>query len=173
MARRAVCSSAEFNYRRTSAVQGVASERTFKQPPEGVGASVRRSRPRGSVAKQAGIPRHPKAPPMTHLQASASAGLDGARFRMKAARAAGSLRGFEKSDDLSTARNSDKAIGSLDGAGAGDHGQPYRFGRRPRTSVPYPARPAQRWFNTRQYARLLVLRGRRRDTQDLDLRPAV
>lgn len=48
------------------------------------------------------------------------------------------------------------ALGSLDGDGAGDHDQPYRFGWRPRTSAPYP-------FNTRQYARLLVLRGRHRD----------
>ena len=44
-------------------------------------------------------------------------------------------------------------IGSLDGDSAGDHDQPYRFGWRPRASVPYP-------FNTRQYARLLVLRSR-------------
>jgi hypothetical protein len=43
--------------------------------------------------------------------------------------------------------------GSLDGDGAGDHDQPYRFGWRPRASVPYP-------FNTRQYARLLILRSR-------------
>jgi hypothetical protein len=43
--------------------------------------------------------------------------------------------------------------GSQDGQGAGDHDQPYRFGWRPRASVPYP-------FNTRQYARLLVLRSR-------------
>jgi hypothetical protein len=41
--------------------------------------------------------------------------------------------------------------GSLDADGAGDHDQPYRFGRRPSASVPYP-------FNTRQYARLLVFR---------------
>jgi hypothetical protein len=46
--------------------------------------------------------------------------------------------------------------GSLDGEGAGDHDQPYRFGRRPHTSVPYP-------FNTRQYARLLVFRSRLQD----------
>ena len=46
--------------------------------------------------------------------------------------------------------------GSLDSDGAGDHDQPYRFGLRPRASHPYP-------FNTRQYARLLVLRGRVRD----------
>jgi hypothetical protein len=42
---------------------------------------------------------------------------------------------------------------SLDGSGAADHDQPYRFGRRPRSSATYP-------FSTRQFARLLVLRGR-------------
>jgi hypothetical protein len=47
-------------------------------------------------------------------------------------------------------------FGSRDGDGAGDHDQPYRFGSRPRTSVPYP-------FNTRQYARLLIFRGRVQD----------
>jgi hypothetical protein len=47
----------------------------------------------------------------------------------------------------------DGVVGSLDGIGAGDHDLPYRFGRRPRSSVPYP-------FSTRQYARLLVLRSR-------------
>ena len=41
--------------------------------------------------------------------------------------------------------------GSLDGSGAGDHDVPFKFGRRPRVSAPYP-------FSTRQYARLLVLR---------------
>jgi hypothetical protein len=48
------------------------------------------------------------------------------------------------------------SAGSLDGAHTADHDQPYRFGRRPRASAPYP-------FSTRQYARLLVLRGRVRD----------
>jgi hypothetical protein len=48
------------------------------------------------------------------------------------------------------------AVGSLDGAGAADHDQPYRFGRRPTAGVPYP-------FSTRQYMRLLVLRGRVQD----------
>jgi hypothetical protein len=48
------------------------------------------------------------------------------------------------------------SAGSLDGADTADHDQPYRFGRRPRASAPYP-------FSTRQYARLLVLRGRVRD----------
>jgi hypothetical protein len=47
-------------------------------------------------------------------------------------------------------------LGSLDGDGAGDHDQPYRFGWRPRASVPFP-------FNTRQYARLLVFRSRLQD----------
>ena len=47
-------------------------------------------------------------------------------------------------------------IESRDGVGAGDHDQPYRFGWKPRASVPYP-------FNTRQFGRLLVLRGRVQD----------
>jgi hypothetical protein len=50
----------------------------------------------------------------------------------------------------------DGRVGTLDGLGAGDHDQPYRFGWRPRGNVPYP-------FNTRQYLRLLVLRGRVQD----------
>ena len=49
--------------------------------------------------------------------------------------------------------------GSLDGDGQGDHDQPYRFGWRPRASVPYP-------FNTRQYARLLVFRSRVQERLD-------
>ena len=57
---------------------------------------------------------------------------------------------------LSSAPNTRSILGSLDGNGAADHDQPYRFGFRPRVSAPYP-------FNTRQYARLLVLRGRVRD----------
>jgi len=50
------------------------------------------------------------------------------------------------------------SIGSLDGdgAGAGDHDQPYRFGWRPRASAAYP-------FNTRQFIRLLVMRSRLHD----------
>jgi hypothetical protein len=58
--------------------------------------------------------------------------------------------------------------GSLDGDGAGDHDQPYRFGWRPRTSVPFP-------FSTRQYARLLVFRSRlqeRTDSQSVPRRAA-
>jgi len=52
--------------------------------------------------------------------------------------------------------NTSPVIGSLDGDGAADPDQPYRFGFRPRASAPYP-------FNTRQYARLLVLRSRIQD----------
>jgi len=52
--------------------------------------------------------------------------------------------------------NTDDRVGTRDGLGAGDHDQPYRFGWKPRASVPYP-------FNTRQYGRLLVLRGRVQD----------
>ena len=51
---------------------------------------------------------------------------------------------------------SDALAGTRDGVGAGDHDQPYRFGWKPRANVPYP-------FNTRQYGRLLVLRGRVQD----------
>jgi len=51
---------------------------------------------------------------------------------------------------------------SLDGVGAADNDQPYRFGWRPSTSTPYP-------FSTREYARLLVLRSRLRDRRE---RPA-
>jgi hypothetical protein len=47
----------------------------------------------------------------------------------------------------------DASAGSKDGSGAGDNDQPYVFGRRPRTSAPWP-------FTERQFARLLVLRGR-------------
>ena len=47
-------------------------------------------------------------------------------------------------------------IATHDGTGAGDHDQAYSFGRRPTSMAPYP-------FSERQYARLLVLRGRVRD----------
>jgi hypothetical protein len=47
-------------------------------------------------------------------------------------------------------------IGSQDGSGAGDNDQPYVFGRRPNARAPFP-------FTERQYARLLVLRGRVQD----------
>lgn len=43
--------------------------------------------------------------------------------------------------------------GTLDGGGAADHDQPFRFGRVPTSLAPYP-------FSTRQFARLLVLRSR-------------
>jgi hypothetical protein len=43
------------------------------------------------------------------------------------------------------------AEGSQDGTGAGDHDQPYRFGRRPRANAPFP-------FSTAQFVRMLLLR---------------
>ena len=43
--------------------------------------------------------------------------------------------------------------GTLDGSGAGDPDMPYRFGRRPNVSQPFP-------FSTHEYARLLILRSR-------------
>jgi len=54
------------------------------------------------------------------------------------------------------AEQSGLPLGTRDGEGAGDHDQPYRFGRRPCSENPFP-------FNTRQYVRLLVLRGRLRE----------
>jgi hypothetical protein len=50
--------------------------------------------------------------------------------------------------------------GSKDGSSAGDNDQPYVFGRRPRAIAPWP-------FTERQYARLLVMRGRFMETDRL------
>jgi hypothetical protein len=47
-------------------------------------------------------------------------------------------------------------VGSRDGIGAGDHDQPYRYGTRPTCAWTYP-------FTSRQFAHLLVLRGRIQD----------
>jgi len=52
--------------------------------------------------------------------------------------------------------------GSKDGSGAGDNDQPYTFGRRPRAIAPWP-------FTERQYARLLMVRGRFMDQKDRPL----
>jgi hypothetical protein len=43
--------------------------------------------------------------------------------------------------------------GTLDSSGAGDHDQPYRFGRKPSAMQPFP-------FSTHEFARLLIVRGR-------------
>ncbi len=48
---------------------------------------------------------------------------------------------------------SSQRTGSKDGLGAGDHDEPYRFGRKPRTDVMFP-------FSERQFARLVVFRSR-------------
>ena len=53
----------------------------------------------------------------------------------------------------------DSGLGSKDGSGAADNDQPYTFGRRPRAVAPWP-------FTERQYAHLLILRGRVKDTSD-------
>jgi hypothetical protein len=59
------------------------------------------------------------------------------------------------------------SCGTRDGDGAGDHDQPYCFGWRPRSGVRYPRAPLQRGrtphqrgFNTREYARMLVMPSR-------------
>lgn len=51
--------------------------------------------------------------------------------------------------------------GSKDGRSASDNDQPYTFGRRPRASAPWP-------FTERQYARLLLVRGRFMETGLID-----
>ncbi len=59
------------------------------------------------------------------------------------------------------------ALESLDGLGAGDHDVLYVFGRLPRATAPFP-------FSTREFARLLILRGRLRThpVDRLDAPPA-
>ena len=47
--------------------------------------------------------------------------------------------------------------GSKDGSGAADNDQPYTFGRRPRAIAPWP-------FTERQFAHLLIMRGRLADS---------
>lgn len=47
--------------------------------------------------------------------------------------------------------------GTKDGTGAADNDQPYRFGRQPNVQAPFP-------FTERQFARMLILRGRVRHT---------
>jgi hypothetical protein len=49
--------------------------------------------------------------------------------------------------------------GSKDGSGSADNDQPYQFGRRPRSIAPWP-------FTDRQYALLLMMRGRVGDAPD-------
>ena len=58
-----------------------------------------------------------------------------------------------QSQQTSDSASTTIVAGSHDGSGAGDHDQPYRFGRQPRTSAPFP-------FSTREYMHLLLLRSR-------------
>jgi hypothetical protein len=46
--------------------------------------------------------------------------------------------------------------GTKDGSTAADNDQPYRYGPRPTAKAPFP-------FTERQYARMLILRGRVQD----------
>jgi hypothetical protein len=52
-----------------------------------------------------------------------------------------------------------------DGSGPADHDVAYRFGRRPNARAPFP-------FNERQYARLLILRGKLQDGPSFEDAPA-
>jgi hypothetical protein len=62
---------------------------------------------------------------------------------------------------MSTQPNAHKpqTTSPFDNEGAGDHDEPYCYGRRPNARAPYP-------FTERQFARLLILRGRVRDNLD-------
>jgi hypothetical protein len=65
----------------------------------------------------------------------------------------------------SSPRLNNAESGSKDGDTAADHDQPYRFGRRPNARAPYP-------FTERQYARLLILRGRLKAVESSEDRAA-
>ena len=54
---------------------------------------------------------------------------------------------------MNTSHQPQQATGFEHTTELSDDDQPYRFGRTPRAIAPYP-------FSTRQFARLLVLRGR-------------
>jgi hypothetical protein len=62
----------------------------------------------------------------------------------------------DSSSGDSASDNGEPMMGSKDGDTAADNDEPYRFGRRPNVSAPYP-------FTERQFARLLILRGRVHD----------
>jgi hypothetical protein len=63
------------------------------------------------------------------------------------------------------ARSSGETENSADALRTGDHDMPYRFGLRPTARAPFP-------FRERQYARLLILRGRVQDTPSAEDRRA-
>ena len=68
------------------------------------------------------------------------------------------LQSLESDDPMESTYLPETGAGSKDGSGAGDNDQPYVFGRRPRAVAPWP-------FTERQYARLLLVRGRVQDAR--------
>lgn len=58
---------------------------------------------------------------------------------------------MDTTNPVSQTSNEATVAGTLDGSTAGDHDQPYTFGRRPTVQAPAP-------FTQRQYARLLIRR---------------
>ena len=75
------------------------------------------------------------------------------------------LQSLESDDPMESTCLPETGAGSKDGSGAGDNDQPYVFGRRPRAQAPWP-------FTERQYARLLLVRGRVQDTRLRELQVA-
>jgi hypothetical protein len=61
--------------------------------------------------------------------------------------------------------NADDNIMSMDAGRPGDHDMSYRFGLRPTARAPFP-------FMERQFARLLILRGRIQDAPSVEDRRA-
>ncbi|MCA1645078.1 MAG: hypothetical protein LC797_06295 [Chloroflexi bacterium] len=64
---------------------------------------------------------------------------------------------MDATNPASTNENGLADCGTKDGSTAADNDQPYRFGLRPTSKAPFP-------FTERQYARMLILRGRVQDT---------
>jgi hypothetical protein len=63
---------------------------------------------------------------------------------------------MEATNHVSSTETGVASAGTKDGLTAADNDQPYRFGLRPTATAPFP-------FTERQFARLLILRGRVQD----------
>jgi len=63
---------------------------------------------------------------------------------------------MEATNPVSSSETGTASTGTKDGSTAADNDQPYRFGLRPTAKAPFP-------FTERQFARLLILRGRVQD----------